>query len=608
MKYFFTFLVLLGFAAPAFAKDALKDKLYNINHCWKDHQDVHVTTITPPQTDKDWIRLHLSHVEQTLRNTKTNLTPEQEAKRMQCLDILNQYWKAGNFPINDQYTYRTPIFIDKYDNFCAVGYLVKMTGYEAISRKISRETNLAYVKEMEYPELMAWAGEYGFTVDELAWIQPSYGPPPSRNCEPVGKGTNGDIYELYVGANDKLYVGGTFTIADSTVMANNIAYVTENNGIYTWHAMGSGVNGPVYAITEFNNKVYVAGEFTEAGGTQVTNVAYWDGTAWHAAGCTYGKIYDLAVFNNELYAVGDFDVCAALSEINFAKWNGLTWFQVNGMLSGHVNTIEVDDNSLLLGGDFMYNNTQHHAIRWNASTNLYEEFATPIPNEVKDFEIFHDTLYAACKRTNPYDSNLVMYLDNSSSWQSAIHPVYGSDYSFNTLCVQGDTLMSGGRFDIFYMMMNAPYYNCMPIAGTTGASEWFTTDESIEKMVVFKGDLIAAGKFTGSFNYQTWDSVKVNHIAKKGFPPITGVPPVCPGDPRFVVSPNPVAAGGKLQIENDFSATQLLLTDITGKRLMEQPVSTNVQYVNMPMLIPGYYMMTLTNSQGIKKTQKLIVQ
>ena len=147
------------------------EKLCEVNKCWTEQPDVN--QLAYPEYDnrneREWIRTHLMLVERTLRARSTcHLSEQQKANRLNALAHLNQYWHEGNFPVNDQYNFRTPIFIDKYDNFCAVGYLVKATGYEQVSRKIAAQTNLAYVREMNYPGLFAWANDYGFTVDELS--------------------------------------------------------------------------------------------------------------------------------------------------------------------------------------------------------------------------------------------------------------------------------------------------------------------------------------------------------------------------------------------------------------------------------------------------------
>lgn len=218
------------------------NKLTDVNKCWLEQRDVNPDNLPGYSaiSDTEWIRLHLRLVEQTLRAKNNNhLTTEQKQNRAKALDCLHEYWLRGAFPKNEDYSYLTPIFIDKYDNFCAVGYLVKATGYEHVSRMISAKTNVAYVREMNYPELDQWAKDYGFTTDELAWIQPSYAPIRNNATVPIGKGTSGTVYELSVDTTTQfLYVGGTFANVDDTISANNIAYITELGGNYTWHSMG----------------------------------------------------------------------------------------------------------------------------------------------------------------------------------------------------------------------------------------------------------------------------------------------------------------------------------------------------------------------------------
>jgi hypothetical protein len=207
----------------------------------------------------------------------------------------------------------------------------------------------------------------------------------------------------------------------------------------------------VNAITSFDNKVFVAGLFSVAGGVNVYNIAYWDGTNWNYANCLYGTVYDLVVFNGNLYAAGSFDVCASLSDVNFARWTGSGWQQIPG-LSGRINTMEVKNSSLYLGGAFIYNNNPTNAIKWDA-TNGFQTFSNPIRNEVNDFEIYNDTVYAVCTRTTN-DTFVFRKLFNNTWDSSYYYSMYKSSapskgpMSLKTLCAHADTFMMGGDFAI----------------------------------------------------------------------------------------------------------------------------------------------------------------
>lgn len=607
------FLMLLCLCS--YAKDDVYTNLVGVNKCWTEQKDLPVLTSlsTDKYHDRDWIKLHLSLVEQTLRNRSTvHLSLSQKANRLTALDRLHEYRLQGNFPVNDKYTYRTPIFIDDRDNFCAVGYLVKATGHEHVSRMIAANTNLAYVREMNYPELNKWANDYGFTTDELAWIQPSYGPVGGCGTEEIGKGTNGDIYELYVNnTGDKLYVGGSFTEADSSVSVNNFAYVTEAGGTYTWHDLGGGVNGTVYTIQEFQGKLFVGGSFSMAGSTPVNNVAYWDGTSWHEAGCIYGTVKDLIVYNNELYAAGDFDVCAAMSDVNIAKWNGTMWGNMP-FVNGHVNTLEEYNGALLLGGSFSILTDTMNIIKWTEA-NGYETFSNNIKNEVMDIGIFNNTVHAVCKRTAPDDSNLIQVLSGNtwSEFSGTIdnHIANNLLTGFYTFCAQNDTVLIGGDFEAFGMMydpMVRHVLNLYDVPTTWGNSgNWFMVDDAVHKMVVFKNEVVFAGKFKNGMN--NFLLTELNHIGKKKTYPLTNVNEVTQAKP-LKAYPNPVSANSIIKVENNIQATQGIIKNINGATVFETHHARAIDEIQLPLLASGTYFLELRNSKGEKAVERIVIK
>jgi len=156
----------------------VQQQLENLNKYWA-NKNIDYAVLKeriPLKNDVSLIQMHLSLVEKTLRNKNIdNLSLTQKKNRFKCLDILHNYWTEGIFPKNLYHNKRTPYFIDDFGTACAVGQLVILTGYADFANKIARENNYGYIKDMNYPELFTWADKYGFTIDELAWIQPSYG-------------------------------------------------------------------------------------------------------------------------------------------------------------------------------------------------------------------------------------------------------------------------------------------------------------------------------------------------------------------------------------------------------------------------------------------------
>lgn len=610
MKQLFTFL-LAWCCLQAQAGSKTFDQLMAVNPCWREQADVnpHLLPTYQGLSDYEWIRTHLMLVEQTLRSrSMQGLSTSQQQNRLKSLDNLHQYWQAGRFPINDQYAYRTPIFIDPYDNFCAVGYLIKASGHEGISRKIAAQTNLAYVREMKYPELQEWAFQYGFTVDELAWIQPGYGP--RRKAAPIGKGTNGEILAMYADNNaGKLYVGGNFTRVDSTIPAGGIAYVTESNGVYTWQPMGTGFNGPVYAITAFNNEIFAAGNFTLADGVAVNSIAYWDGTAWKNAGCINGTVRAIATYQNTLYAVGQFDLCGGMANVNFARWDGSTWTAIPG-LNGRVNTLEVVDNHLVLGGSFTHSSGARNIIMWNR-LDEFVLYSNGIDNEVKDIQVFKDTVYAVSARTSPTDSSLINKLVNTT-WENVAPNLMqqminiGAPPSFNTLCPQGDTLMVGGFFAIDPLMGYFMDHNFALFGGQGG--NWMSVDSAINVMVVFKGELIAGGKFQRDLSGLGLGAGRLNNIARKAYSDPTNVSTIAGRRVEWTVYPNPATSQSTLTIDQAGNGTWISIVDMIGKEVARYPVTGSRASVTLPTLAAGSYLVELHDESGKLGSQQLLVK
>lgn len=123
------------------------------------------------------LRTHLAYVEQLLRaRPMSHLTAQQRAARARHLDRLHTYWTRGQFPQNHTAgSGRRPTFIDRDGRLCAVGYLIAQSAGRDVAERINAEYKHAYLWEMDLPVIDAWAESAGFTLRELAMIQPMYG-------------------------------------------------------------------------------------------------------------------------------------------------------------------------------------------------------------------------------------------------------------------------------------------------------------------------------------------------------------------------------------------------------------------------------------------------
>ncbi len=126
------------------------------------------------------IATHLRFVHSALQRGGEGRTVEVQRRRNRALRALEAYIQRGEFPrrTGDAYVGTRPRFIDDRGVHCAVGYMLLSTGYGDLARAIDHDYEYAYLLEMESSALKTWAEEYGFSLLELASIQPSYAPPP----------------------------------------------------------------------------------------------------------------------------------------------------------------------------------------------------------------------------------------------------------------------------------------------------------------------------------------------------------------------------------------------------------------------------------------------
>jgi hypothetical protein len=114
------------------------------------------------------------------------------------------------------------------------------------------------------------AGELIFYWNEKEWI----------TITDQLQGEAPAVYDLVVDENGHLYMGGSFDSV-SGIPARNIAYWDGS----VWHALGEGIKGQVYTLAfDPGGELYAAGLLMGAGGQYGGLVARWDGETWHALG------------------------------------------------------------------------------------------------------------------------------------------------------------------------------------------------------------------------------------------------------------------------------------------------------------------------------------
>ena len=154
------------------------DQLMYVNEQWKNQNDLDgllKVSAAKVLNEQELIQFHLQQTEKLLRKRNVSaMSVAQQKHRLHNLNTLHNYWVKGIFPINDKHQNRQPYFIDKYNTYCAVGYLMQQSGSNKMAREIHETQNYSYLFDIKHPQLLHWINESGLSLDELALIQPGY--------------------------------------------------------------------------------------------------------------------------------------------------------------------------------------------------------------------------------------------------------------------------------------------------------------------------------------------------------------------------------------------------------------------------------------------------
>jgi hypothetical protein len=155
-----------------------------------------ITTINPELGDESFIaafgRMPTAHDDIPLRvATHVGYVARQlrerdisHPRRTALLDALDAYVAAGKFPASETDHGLLPTFLDPSGVRCAVAHLVETTAGTTAMTALDRDHHNDFIADLTSDSrFVAWAADSGFTLEELAWIQPSYPPPPPADIQ-----------------------------------------------------------------------------------------------------------------------------------------------------------------------------------------------------------------------------------------------------------------------------------------------------------------------------------------------------------------------------------------------------------------------------------------
>jgi hypothetical protein len=534
------------------------------------------------------IQLHLSSVIEVLshRDVK-HLSQSQQDQRKYLLNCLANYAMQGTFPVNDYLSYQNPVFIDRYDTHCAVGYLMQQSGSENLARKIQSDQNFAYVRQISVNGVSEWAFEHGFTLDELAWIQPGY--PPNTNVSPLLGGVNGAVNDIFM-FNGELIAAGNFSQADGQP-ANNIASYISGFAGFLWIETFGGTNGPVNALDMFNQQLIAAGEFSMAGSTSVNNIARLGNNGWEAMGSgIFGKVNDLEWHEGELYAAGDFQfIGGGPANADIAVWSGTEWMPLGWGTNGEINSLRSSPFGLLFAGDFSEAGNAPMLNVGKLFGSVPEPLGLGISASVNDIEYWNNKPIIAANLKHQGEVFGLMQF-NAGNWETltGISEMAANDSlgSMHCLFITNNDLFVGGDFSVMELMTFGEN-----VAKWTSPNNYPTSiavfDSTVYCLNNIQQSLIVGGEFTHHLG------TEINHIAF--LDNVLRLEDSENETSDFSIFPNPCT--GEFGIQNNGKAIHLELYSIDGKLINSFFAQDNAK-ITLPE--SGFYLLKTESGKCFK--------
>jgi hypothetical protein len=87
---------------------------------------------------------------------------------------INDYMQHGQFPLNVEHAYTTPVFVDPRGVPCAVAYLMSCDGYGDAVAAIAKDNVTVHVMDVMGGPMLEWLSQSGLSQAEAARVQPSY--------------------------------------------------------------------------------------------------------------------------------------------------------------------------------------------------------------------------------------------------------------------------------------------------------------------------------------------------------------------------------------------------------------------------------------------------
>ncbi len=466
-------------------------EMISVNKCWNDNPDG-ICHLNTQFKDKNPIIQHLILVEKTLRlRSSAHLNETQKRNRIKNLDNLCLYYNAKIVPVNDYVNRINPIFIDRKGTHCAVGQLIKESGYPDLALKIDKNYKFSYIMEINSPELLEWQKESGFTLGELAWIQPGY--TYFGSASQIGAGLNGEVKDIFQ-ADGKytLIAAGRFTI-DNTGDTSILAGFDGNN----WKSIIKG-DGFINKIERDGHKITSYGRnisFANFQNVEIIETDISGQVPLHSVIADFdAEVYGFEIFKGKKYVCGKFTG-------GLARQDGSNWTVLPSSYFNHPKSIQVYKEDLYIAGDINESQYGFTLTRYDGSnfTRAGSGISNVTPYPQSALGLFNGNLLIGLK-TDQYTDTLLYCFNGTDVYRfDSFISIYGDEIT--SIVAKDPILLVCGNFSSG-MMHIGNGITLLNSADPTQSSPLIKVDGYINKAIVKNNnEFIIAGNFRTFYKY-----------------------------------------------------------------------------------------------------------
>jgi hypothetical protein len=301
---------------------------------------------------------------------------------------------------------------------------------------------------------------------------------------------------------------------------------------------GSALNGRVDALISvphhgaIPDSVYAGGVFTSAGGaTSTVSIARWDGTAWHSIGAppistaAGADIDAIAVdpVTGKVYVGGNFTNAGGNPNADhIAAWDGVAWRSFCAPIGANVRALRIIDRTLYIGGDFADGAglpSADRLVRCNLDTDTPSSTVADTAHEINGSvnALTSDSagrLYAAGSFINMdliTMANKVAMFDGT--WHAMQAGAVGGSFTRSIASDGTNVYIGSDATDIagiakadHVAKWNGTTWSALG-ANTAGNGGWFSTLTDINAIVTSGSSVFVAGSFQDADGHLTADMV-----------------------------------------------------------------------------------------------------